>query len=237
MVIAIFVNRAYQKYAWGYNFPIWTKSWLTRQKLFPLPTVRAPSASNGPSALSWIMSWYITGPHNLRSFLAANSTQNFFLIAHRFSFLWHSQQKCWINILGQNDTIFDIGNGEGGNKEKIRKYREWISLHFLILSPFSISLFSLHFIFIFSFPLHFLAAMRKKFLVKFARESSASCEGLSSTFFELMNLMIYGRITEEIQVRRHPKSMPKSSPSESNIFWDTLYNCIWTIDLKLMFEY
>ena len=30
---------------------------------------------------------------------------------------------------------------EGGNKEKIRKYREWISLHFLILSPF---------------PLHFL---------------------------------------------------------------------------------
>ena len=124
------------------------------------------------------MSWYITGPHNLRSFLAANSTQNFFLIARRFSFLWHSQQKCWINILGQNDTIFDIGNGEGGNKEKIRKYREWISLHFLILSPFSISLFSLHFIFIFSFPLHFLAAMRKKFLVKFARESSASCEGL-----------------------------------------------------------
>ena len=69
------------------------------------------------------------------------------------------------------------------------------------------------------------------------RESSASCEGLSSTFFELMNLMIYGRITEEIQARRHPKSMPKSSPSESNIFWDTLYNCIWTIDLKLMFEY
>ena len=116
-----------------------------RPKVFPLPTVRAPSASNGPSALSWIMSWYITGPHNLRSFLAANSTQNFFLIARRFSFLWHSQQKCWINILGQNDTIFDIGNGEGGNKEKIGKCRERISLHFLSISSsfsYSLSIFS-----------------------------------------------------------------------------------------------
>ena len=29
-----------------------TKIWLTRQKVFPLPTVGAPSASNSPSALS-----------------------------------------------------------------------------------------------------------------------------------------------------------------------------------------
>ena len=28
------------------------KTWLMRQKVFPLPTVRAPSASNSPSALS-----------------------------------------------------------------------------------------------------------------------------------------------------------------------------------------
>ena len=28
------------------------KTWSTRQKVFPLPTVRAPSASNSPSALS-----------------------------------------------------------------------------------------------------------------------------------------------------------------------------------------
>ena len=31
-----------------------------------------------------------SGPHNLRNFLTANSTQNYFLI------LWHSQQKCRI---------------------------------------------------------------------------------------------------------------------------------------------
>ena len=40
---------------------------------------------------------------------------------------------------------------EGGYKEKIRKCREWISLHFLILSPF---LF--HFLILSPFPLHFL---------------------------------------------------------------------------------
>ena len=40
---------------------------------------------------------------------------------------------------------------EGGNKEKIRKYRECIFLHFLILSPFP-----LHFLILTSFPLHFL---------------------------------------------------------------------------------
>ena len=39
---------------------------------------------------------------------------------------------------------------EGGNKDIMRKCREWISLHFLLLS--------LHFLFIYSFSLHFLAA-------------------------------------------------------------------------------
>ena len=33
------------------------------------------------------------GRHNLKSFLAANSTQNYFLIAHMLSFLWHSRPK------------------------------------------------------------------------------------------------------------------------------------------------
>ena len=51
---------------------------------------------------------------------------------------------------------------ERGNREKMRKCREWISLHFLNLSPFlhslSISSFSLHFLFIFSFSFHFSTA-------------------------------------------------------------------------------
>ena len=36
---------------------------------------------------------YLPGRHNLRSFLAANSTQNYFLIARMLRFLWHSRQK------------------------------------------------------------------------------------------------------------------------------------------------
>ena len=43
------------------------------------------------------------------------------------------------NILCQNETIKDIDR-EGWNKEKLRKCREWISLHFLILSLFPPSL-------------------------------------------------------------------------------------------------
>ena len=57
------------------------------------------------------------------------------------SFLWQPRQKCGIKhlTLRQNETIFDIGNGEreGGNKEKMRKCREWISLLFLIIFPFT----------------------------------------------------------------------------------------------------
>ena len=33
------------------------QTWLTRQKVFPLPTVGAPSASNSPSALSARARW------------------------------------------------------------------------------------------------------------------------------------------------------------------------------------
>ena len=36
------------------------------------------------------------GRHELRSFLAASSTQNYFLIARMLRFLWHSRQKCRI---------------------------------------------------------------------------------------------------------------------------------------------
>ena len=36
------------------------------------------------------------GRHNLRSFLAANSTQNYFLIARMLRFLWQSRRKCCI---------------------------------------------------------------------------------------------------------------------------------------------
>ena len=42
------------------------------------------------------------------------------------------------NILQQNETIFlKEMDWDGGNKEKMRKCREWISLYFLVLSPFS----------------------------------------------------------------------------------------------------
>ena len=51
---------------------------------------------------------------------------------------------------------------EGGNRERMRKCRESISLHFLIFSPFPphfliLSPFPLRFLFISSFSLHFLA--------------------------------------------------------------------------------
>ena len=60
--------------------------------------------------------------------------------------------------------MFDIGNGQrGGNKEKMGKCEERISLHFLILSSFPLhflfsSSHSFLFLFIFSFSLHFLAS-------------------------------------------------------------------------------
>ena len=51
------------------------------------------SKKNHPVCIS-ALSVLATDRHNLRSFLAANSTQNYFLIARMLSFLWHSRQKC-----------------------------------------------------------------------------------------------------------------------------------------------
>ena len=42
-------------------------------------------------------------------------------------------------------------DSEGEKKKKMKKFRERISLHFLILSPFP-----LHFLILSPFPLHFL---------------------------------------------------------------------------------
>ena len=52
-----------------------------------------------------------SGRHNLRSFLAENSTQNYFLIARMFSFCDIRDKNAVFNILRQNVTNFDIGNG------------------------------------------------------------------------------------------------------------------------------
>ena len=51
------------------------------------------------------------GRHNLRSFLAEKSTQNYFLIARMFSFCDIRDKNAVFNILRQNVTNFDIGNG------------------------------------------------------------------------------------------------------------------------------
>ena len=53
----------------------------------------------------------MAGRHNLRSFLAENSTQNYFLIARMFSFCDIRDKNAVFNILRQNVTNFDIGNG------------------------------------------------------------------------------------------------------------------------------
>ena len=71
------------------------------------------------------------------------STQNYFLIAHILGFFVIIATN--FNILRKNEIIFE--------REKMRKSREWISLHFLILSPF---------------PLHFLI------LSPFSRSQAAS---------------------------------------------------------------
>ena len=56
--------------------------------------------------------YYKPGRHNLRSFLAANLTQNHFLIARILSIFCDIRDKsAGIIILQQNETIFDIGNG------------------------------------------------------------------------------------------------------------------------------
>ena len=67
-----------------------------------------------------------SGPHNLRSFLIANSTQNYFLIAHVITFLATFVTKGPYLTFCDKMRQFLI-NGmvrEGGNKEKMRKCRE-----------------------------------------------------------------------------------------------------------------
>ena len=92
----------------------------------------------------------LSGPHNLRSFLAANSTQNYFLIARMLSFLWQFV-TIWDNFWCRKWI-------ERKEKEKMRKCRESLSISSFSLHFLSLSSFSLHFLFIFSFSLHFLAA-------------------------------------------------------------------------------
>ena len=58
----------------------------------------------------------------------------------------------YFNILRQKVTNFDAEmEREGGNGERMRKWRESFSFSFLILSPFP-----LHFLILSPFPLHFL---------------------------------------------------------------------------------
>ena len=84
----------------------YAKDWL--YQLFPFPDLVWPGkgfhlgcehygAVNNYFPVYWaILAWWQPGRHNLRSFLAANSTQNYFLIAPMLRFLWHSRQKCRI---------------------------------------------------------------------------------------------------------------------------------------------
>ena len=67
----------------------------------------------------------IPGRHNLQSFLEANSTQNYFLIACMLSFFVTICYKSAVfNILQQNVTHFDVGNGERERKWRKREEME-----------------------------------------------------------------------------------------------------------------
>ena len=66
---------------------------------------------------------YIPSGPNLRSFLAATSTQSYFLTARMLIFCDICDKSAVFNILRQNETIFDLEmDREGGNKEKMRIY-------------------------------------------------------------------------------------------------------------------
>ena len=87
---------------------------LIRQGVFSIPCQILNfghawiTTKNGYNFLKYCLRFSGPGPHNLRSFLAA---QNYFLIAHMSSFWWNSQKSAVFNILRQNETIFDVGNG------------------------------------------------------------------------------------------------------------------------------
>ena len=53
----------------------------------------------------------LTGRHNLRSFLTANSAQNYFLIVRMLIFLWHSRQRSRILHFATKWDNFLSGNG------------------------------------------------------------------------------------------------------------------------------
>ena len=105
----------------------------------------------------------VPGRHNLRSFLAANSTQNYFLIAYMISSLWHSRQKCciyhWDNYWYRKWIEREEIKRKWGKVESESLSISSFSLYFL-----SISSFSLHFLFIFLFSLHFLATPLPQFV-------------------------------------------------------------------------
>ena len=89
--------------------------------------------TNIPINVFWLVGCSLTpGRHNLGSFLAANSSQNFFLIARRIIFFVTFATKVSYVTFCDKMRQFLIQEMEGGNKEKMRKWREWISLHFLI---------------------------------------------------------------------------------------------------------
>ena len=66
----------------------------------------SPLLSVAPLA-HFALSVLAPGRHNLQSFLAANSTQNYFLIARMLSFCDIRDKSAVFNILRQNETIFE----------------------------------------------------------------------------------------------------------------------------------
>ena len=81
-----------------------------------------------------------TGRHNLRSFLAANLTQNYFLIA-QLSFLWHSWQQCRIKQYATK--CVNIWYRKWKEREEIkRKWGNVESESLSIFSPLSLSILS-----------------------------------------------------------------------------------------------
>ena len=96
--------------------------------------------------------WSKPGWHNLRSFLAANSTQNHFLIAHVKLFVTFATKVCLWHFATK---YYNFWYRKSTEREEIK--RKWGNLESEFLSTSS---FSLHFLFIFSFSLHFLEGRR-----------------------------------------------------------------------------
>ena len=102
--------------------------------------------------LSLMVLKVLSGPHNLRSFLAANSTQNHFLIAHMLSFLWHLRHFAtkWDNFWYRKWIERKEIKGKWGNVENLSPFPHSLSIsspfpHFLSISSsfsHSLSIFS-----------------------------------------------------------------------------------------------